>query len=215
MGTILDSPEDLRQRKKGASRKAHNCQKKLEKNKDKSVKMAKEKKTKAKKEKKKTTEERTYNIPLRREFLKVPRYKRSKKAVSAVRKFLSKHMKSDNVKVGKYLNLKIWERGIKNPPHHVKVTAKKDEDGTVFAELAGAPAEKKETKKEEAKEKKEKAEKKTEQGKEQFEAAQKGISEGEKAEELEREIEKEATMNPEKKQSEEEIKETIKALKGK
>ena len=44
--------------------------------------------------------ERTYNVPLRKEFLKVPKYKRAKKAVTALKQFLVKHMKSDNIKIG-------------------------------------------------------------------------------------------------------------------
>ena len=64
--------------------------------------------------------ERNYIIPLRREWLKTPRYKRSKKAVAAIRQFLSKHMKSDKVKLGRNLNLAVWADGIKNPPHKVK-----------------------------------------------------------------------------------------------
>jgi large subunit ribosomal protein L31e len=114
--------------------------------------MAKDKK---KDKDKKIVLERVYNIPLRREFIMVPQYKRAKRAISGIKKFLIKHMKSDKVKLGKYLNLKIWEHGIKNPPHHVKVNVKKDEEGNVFAEIVGAPvdvvpvkAEKKETKKE-------------------------------------------------------------------
>ncbi|MBU0461940.1 MAG: hypothetical protein KJ574_05120, partial [Nanoarchaeota archaeon] len=31
----------------------------------------------------------------------------------------------------------IWARGIKHPPHHVKVTVKKDSEGVVRAELFG------------------------------------------------------------------------------
>jgi len=87
--------------------------------------------------------ERVYNIPLRKEFQKAPKYKRAKKAVNAVKAFLQKHMKTEKVKIGKYLNLKIWERGIKSPPHHVKVTAVKDDEGIVIAEIVGAPVEKK------------------------------------------------------------------------
>lgn len=102
--------------------------------------MAKEKK-KAEKEKK-IVLERVYNVPLRKEFLKVPKYKRSKKAITALKQFLVRHMKSDKIKIGKYSNLKIWENGIKNPPHHIKVVVKKDEEGNVFAELEGAPVEK-------------------------------------------------------------------------
>lgn len=85
--------------------------------------------------------ERVYNIPLRRETLKVPPFKKANKAVKAVRQFISKHMKSENVVIGRYLNLKIWDHGAKNPPHHVKINAAKDDKGKVFVELVDAPKE--------------------------------------------------------------------------
>ena len=100
--------------------------------------------------------ERTYNVPLRKEFQKVPRYKKTNKAVTAVKQFLSKHMKSDNVKIGKSINEQIWKHGIKNPPHHVKITVTKDDKGEVKAELFGMK------KKEDKKGKKVKTEKKKE-----------------------------------------------------
>ncbi|MBW2963660.1 60S ribosomal protein L31 [Candidatus Woesearchaeota archaeon] len=81
--------------------------------------------------------ERVYNVPLRREWLKAPKYQRGKKAVKALKEFLMKHMKSENVKIGKMANLEIWKHGIKNPPHHVQVKAVKDADGVVKAELVG------------------------------------------------------------------------------
>jgi large subunit ribosomal protein L31e len=81
--------------------------------------------------------ERTYIIPLRKEWLKNPKYKRAKKAIRAIQEFLAKHMKSDNVKIGNNLNLKIWEHGIKNPPHKIKVSVVKEDDGTVKTELFG------------------------------------------------------------------------------
>lgn len=83
--------------------------------------------------------ERDYNIPLRIATSKSPYYKKAKKAVSAVKIFISKHMKTKEVKIGHYLNIKIWEHGMRNPPHMVKVTAAKDEKGIVFVELLGAP----------------------------------------------------------------------------
>ena len=83
--------------------------------------------------------ERVYNIPLRKEFLKVANWKRTSKAVKAAREFLIKHMKSEKILLGEKLNLKLWENGIRKPPHHVKVTAIKDDDGTVRAELFGFP----------------------------------------------------------------------------
>ncbi len=95
-----------------------------------------------KEEKPKISIEREYVIPLRKEFQKTPKYKRAKKTISAVKEFLIKHMKSDNIKLGKYLNLKVWENGIKNPPHKLKVKVEKYDDGLVKAELVGAPVEK-------------------------------------------------------------------------
>ncbi len=82
--------------------------------------------------------ERTYTIPLRREFLKVPKYKRAKKATVAVKQFLSKHMKSDDVRVGTGVNEKVWGHGMRNPPSKVKVQVVKDEKGVVRAELFGS-----------------------------------------------------------------------------
>ncbi len=97
--------------------------------------------------------ERTYTIPLRKEWLKSPKFKRTKKAVIALRQFLSRHMKTDeeNVRLGKYLNEFVWSRGIRTPPPRVKVNVVKDDKGIVKAELVGAP---KEEKKEEKTEKK-------------------------------------------------------------
>ena len=90
--------------------------------------------------------DRTYTIPLRREYMKVPKYRRAKKAVRAVREFMQKHMKSEDVLVGPKLNMAIWARGIKNPPHHVKVSAIKNDDGEVRVELFGFEFKKKEPK---------------------------------------------------------------------
>jgi len=90
----------------------------------------------AKKEQAKVIE-RVYNVPLRKEFRKVPRWKKTKKAVSALRQFLSRHMKSKDIKIGKEVNEKLWQHGIKNPPHHIKVNVKKDENGVVTANLFG------------------------------------------------------------------------------
>lgn len=81
--------------------------------------------------------ERTYVIPLRKQVNKSPMYKRAKKAVNTVRIFLAKHMKSKDVKLGQQINLLLWERGIKNPPGKIKVTAVKDDKGIVKAELFG------------------------------------------------------------------------------
>lgn len=86
----------------------------------------------AKKESKNIVE-REYTIPLRREFMKVKRHKRTPKAVKAVKQFIAKHMKIENrdlkkVKVDKWLNNELWFRGIKNPPNKIKVKVIKEGD---------------------------------------------------------------------------------------
>ena len=83
------------------------------------------------------TLERTYNVPLRRTFVRSPKYKRSKRAITILQEFISKHMKSDEIKIGKNLNQFIWKNGIQNPPHHVKIQVVKDDKGVVRAELFG------------------------------------------------------------------------------
>ena len=136
--------------------------------------------------------ERTYNIPLRKEWLKTPKYKRAKKAIIAIKEFLSKHMHQEDqskIKLGEHINLEVWENGIKNPPHHIKINVKKIEDGTVYAELFGyelkIPGEeekKKEAKKKEAKTEKKEAEKKEEKQAEAEEKTEKKKTESNKEE---------------------------------
>ena len=83
--------------------------------------------------------ERTYVIPLRKEWLKAPKYKRAKRAVNAVKTFLAKHMKSEDVRVGTSINLELWKHGIKNPPGRIKVDVKKNDENIVRAEMTGVP----------------------------------------------------------------------------
>lgn len=148
--------------------------------------MAKKKEKEAKK-----ILERIYNVPLRKEFLKSPKWKRTKKAAKALREFVAKHMKSDNVKIGKYANLELWKHGIKNPPHHIKVNCVKFDDGKVIAELFGKPIEekppevKKKVKKEEKKEEKPKEEVKEEKIEKKVEEVKE--EKAEKAKEIEKE----------------------------
>ena len=90
------------------------------------------------------TEEKTYVIPLRSRWLRSPKYKRSKRAVGALREYLSRHLKRD-VRIGKYLNHAIWSQGHKMPPGKVKVRIEEDKE-TMTAELFDAPRAKKEEK---------------------------------------------------------------------
>jgi len=85
-------------------------------------------------EKTKTTVlEREYVIPLRREWLKLPEYRRAGRAAKAIKQFIAKHMKvperdTDKVKLDIYLNHAIWARGVRHPPAKIKVKARKEGD---------------------------------------------------------------------------------------
>lgn len=98
---------------------------------------------KTKTEKKTEKVERIYTIPLRREWLKAPRYKRAKKSMKAIKEFLVRHMKIysrdlNKIKIDPWINRAIWSRGIKNVPHKIIVKAIKEDDG-VKVELIGLP----------------------------------------------------------------------------
>lgn len=123
MGSILDCAKEVWQGKKGSSRQADFHQAQLEKDQDQSVIIM-------------ADINQTYNIPLRKEFQKAPRYKRAKKAMTALRLFVERHMKSDDIKLSPNINNFVWKHGIKNPPHHVKVNIRRDKEGVVFVEMA-------------------------------------------------------------------------------
>lgn len=112
-------------------------------------------------------DEKRYVIPLRKEFIKSPRYKRVQRAVSAVRHYISRHMKVQDVKIGTNLNLKLWSRGSKKPPARVEVHAIKEED-YARVELLGFDFEKKTEKVKKEEHKHEKLEEKVQESKEEL-----------------------------------------------
>jgi large subunit ribosomal protein L31e len=80
-------------------------------------------------------QEHIYIIPLR-DARRAPRWKRSNTAIKDIRKYLARHMKSEDVKIDKSINEKVWDRGSTKPPSKIRVRAMKMEDGQVQAELA-------------------------------------------------------------------------------
>ncbi|MFT4298008.1 MAG: hypothetical protein ACMXX5_02345, partial [Candidatus Woesearchaeota archaeon] len=116
-----------------------------------------------------------------------PKYKRAKKAIRTIQEFISKNMKSEEVKLGKYLNLKVWEKGIKSPPHHVLIIAKKDENGIVTAELKNAPKEKEEAKPKKAEKKPEDKEAEASKKEEKEKASEKSEKQAESLEKSKKE----------------------------
>ena len=108
------------------------------------------------------TIERTITLNIRKELMKPPLYRRAKKAISALKTQLARHMNvaEEKVKLGTHLNLKIWEHGIKRPLHKITILAKKDDKGTVTAELPSIPQKKQNARMTKEKEKQAKKEKK-------------------------------------------------------
>jgi len=89
--------------------------------------------------------EREYIIPLRREWLKVPEYKRANKAIKAIKEFLVKHMKVYDrdlrkIKIEQVLNNEIRFRGMRKPQSKIKILAKKYDNDIVQVELVDVPA---------------------------------------------------------------------------
>ncbi len=88
--------------------------------------------------------EREYIVPLRKGWLKVPKYKRANKAVKTLKEFMVRHMKIynrdlRNVKLDVILNNEIRFRGMRKPLNKVKVIAKKFDNGIVRVELVEIP----------------------------------------------------------------------------
>lgn len=108
-------------------------------------------------------EEKIFTIPLREAFDK-ERQKRARNASKIVRAFILRHMKSENIKIGKSINEAIWKRGISKPPRKVRIHVLKEED-IVYAELLGVDI--KTPSKEEVKKKEEKKKGKKEKIKEE------------------------------------------------
>src|SRR3989338_3889984 len=83
-------------------------------------------------------DEKIFIIPLRKEWLKVANYKRAKKAVAAIKVYITRHMKKEDVHIGKGLNELLWSCGSKHPPPKVKVKSVIEEDH-VLVELVDLP----------------------------------------------------------------------------
>lgn len=80
---------------------------------------------------------RTYIVPLRRGYRNTQRPQRAKKAVSVLRDFLKRHMKSADIKLSAGVNELLWQNGIKNPPGKITVDCEKTPEGVVYVGLEG------------------------------------------------------------------------------
>jgi len=88
--------------------------------------------------------EREYIVPLRKGWLKVPKYKRANKAVKTLKEFIAKHMKVYDrdlrkIKIDELVNNQIRFRGMYKPLAKIKIKAKKYDNGIVRVELVNVP----------------------------------------------------------------------------
>ena len=80
-------------------------------------------------------ENKIYTIPLRATVRK-SRLIRCQVAMRMIRKYIITHTKAKEVKLGKHLNEKVWERSMEKPPRRVRVKAVMDGE-TAKVELMG------------------------------------------------------------------------------
>lgn len=73
--------------------------------------------------------EKIFTINLRKATIKTPRWKRAKKSMSFIREFLKRHMKSDEVRIGKSITEKVWRHGGKRVPNKIRIKALETEEG--------------------------------------------------------------------------------------
>lgn len=65
--------------------------------------------------------ERVFTIPLRKEWLKEPRSKRSNRAMRTVREYVRKHTKAKAIKISKGVNEFMFSSGFKKSPGKIKI----------------------------------------------------------------------------------------------
>ncbi|MHA1338915.1 MAG: 50S ribosomal protein L31e [Promethearchaeota archaeon] len=80
--------------------------------------------------------DRIYNVHLSQKFMKAPKWKRTKRAMAELKKFVTRHMKPDLLYIDPEVNERIWENGIKNPPRKIRIRVTKSVEGYVRVFLA-------------------------------------------------------------------------------
>jgi large subunit ribosomal protein L31e len=75
--------------------------------------------------------EKMFTINLGRVWIAKPK-KRAPRAINAIKEYMKRHMKSDDIVITNEVNEQIWSRGIEKPPRRVKVRAVKDNENRVI-----------------------------------------------------------------------------------
>jgi large subunit ribosomal protein L31e len=83
-------------------------------------------------------EERIYTIPFSKVVYgrKIPRAKRTPRAMRHLRSFIQRHLRSENIVITSEVNEFMWTRGIQHPPRRIRIRAVKTEDDIVTIFLA-------------------------------------------------------------------------------
>ena len=83
-------------------------------------------------------EERIYTIPFSKVVYgrKIPRTKRTPRAMRHLRSFIQRHLRSENIVITPEVNEFMWTRGIQHPPRRIRIRAVKTEDDIVTIFLA-------------------------------------------------------------------------------
>lgn len=92
------------------------------------------------------TEEKIYDIPLRKFYTESSRRKKAAHAVKGVRGFIARKTRSGNVILSTAVNELIWSRGVAHPPAKIRVKVKKEGEKVMADLISATPAT--ETKKE-------------------------------------------------------------------
>ncbi len=83
-------------------------------------------------------EERIYTIPFSKVIYgrRIPRTKRTPRAMRYLRSFIQRHLRSENIVITAEVNEFMWTRGIQHPPRRIRIRAVKTEDDIVTVFLA-------------------------------------------------------------------------------
>ena len=79
-------------------------------------------------------EKNVYVIPLR-DAWRVPRKKRSKKAIRIIHEYVQRHFHVKYVRISNDVNEYVWRDSIESPPRRIKVKITKTEEDLAEVEL--------------------------------------------------------------------------------
>ncbi len=85
------------------------------------------------------TDEKIYDIPLRKFYTESSRRKKAPHAVKGVRDFIAKKTRSANVLLSTDVNELLWSRGVSHPPAKIRVKVRKDGEKVIAELISTAP----------------------------------------------------------------------------